>query len=466
MAALGTRACGAVAALALIALSVLSARDVSAGAHADAAQANAARRPLVLGYYVPYDSTSWDSLQANADQLDLVAAQWVTVNGCGGLASTDDQTLKDFAASRGISVVPSLLTSSAWLNHQLLTDEAARTNAIQQIVDYTLAEAYVGFDLDLEGVDAADRDALSAFVADTADALHAQQKLLTLAIPAKERDVTTGWAGPYDYAALGAAADLITIMAYEYRGPFSGPGSVAPVDWVQRVSAFASSQIPPDKVLLGLAFYGYDWNTTSGGTRSVGYPRAAVLADYYGADAQVDSAQQSLTFSYTAVAGEPTPPEATLRRPQHQVTARSAGTCDVAAPPTPTPAGRGGRRRWRAHPRNTRCGWKTAPVPRRGSPWSRGTGWAGSRRGGWDRKIPGCGRCSARGARRPASRRSPPPHRRQQRILDPARAAQPRSSGYSDRLDPARSPSSTLKAESPSVGPPSRWVAERRAAGS
>ena len=311
------------------------------GAAAASATASVTNRkgPLVLGYYVPYDTTSWNSLQAHADEVDLVGAQWVTTDGCGGLASTDDQTLKAFAEANGIRVVPSLLTSGYWLNHQLLTDETARANAIQHIVEYTLAENYAGFDLDLEGVNPDDRDALSAFVADTAAALHAQQKLLTLAIPAKVSDVTVGWAGAYDYAALGAVADLITVMAYEYRGPFSGPGSVAPFDWVQRVAAFASSQIPPSKLLLGLAFYGYDWNTTGGGSRSVGYPRAATLADFYAAQAQFDAAQQSLTFTYTAVAGDPTPPDDQLRRPaQHTVTTRSTGPCDVVPPPTPPPS--------------------------------------------------------------------------------------------------------------------------------
>src|SRR5205814_5063344 len=106
-----------------------------------------------------------------------------------------------------------------------------------------------------------DRAALSTFVQQLSTALHEQGKLLTLAIPAKDRDVTVGWAGAYDYAALGAAADLVTIMAYEYSGPFSGPGSVAPYEWVQRVLAFATGQIQPENVLLGVAFYGYDWNT-------------------------------------------------------------------------------------------------------------------------------------------------------------------------------------------------------------
>ncbi len=63
-------------------------------------QVGAARQPsgrVVLGYYVPYDPTSWVSLAEHVDQLDMVAAQWVTVDGCGNLASGDDQTLKRLA---------------------------------------------------------------------------------------------------------------------------------------------------------------------------------------------------------------------------------------------------------------------------------------------------------------------------------------------------------------------------------
>ena len=310
---------------------------VAAGSAAPAAGQPQAAHRLLLGYYVPYDSTSWFSLQAHAAELDIVAVQWVTIDGCGNLGSRDDRTLKQFARDHNLKVVPSLLTLSAWLNHQVLTDEAATANAIDQIVNYTLAEDYDGFDLDLEGVDPADRDALTGFVASVAEALHANDKLLTLAIPAKERDVTVGWAGAYDYAALGAQSDLVTIMAYEYRGPFSGPGSVAPFDWVQRVARFASSQIPPEKVLLGLAFYGYDWNTTSGGTRSIGYPQFAALAERYAAPVSFDPAQRSLTFEYEGIAGEPTPGVAPPARPNHVITVRNAPRCDVQPPPAPPP---------------------------------------------------------------------------------------------------------------------------------
>jgi spore germination protein YaaH len=131
-------------------------------------------------------------------------------------------------------------------------------------------------------------------------------------------------------------------MAYEYRGPFSGPGSVAPYDWVSRVAAYATHQIPPDKVLLGLAVYGYDWNTTSGGTLSLGYPQALAIAEQAQAEPGFDDAQQSLTFSYTADAGARPPSAPGAGRVSHAITVRGGPRCDAVAPsspgPTPTPA--------------------------------------------------------------------------------------------------------------------------------
>jgi hypothetical protein len=131
------------------------------GSHAESVRAG--RR--VLGYYVPYDPASWTTLEAQAHLIDIVAVQWVTIDGCGRLTSEDDQTVKRFAQAAGIAVYPSLLTNSGWLNERILTDDEAATRAIMQIVDYVLAEGYDGFDLDLEAVRPDDRDAYTAFVA-------------------------------------------------------------------------------------------------------------------------------------------------------------------------------------------------------------------------------------------------------------------------------------------------------------
>ncbi len=288
---------------------------------------------IVLGYYVPYDPTSWASFQAEAADLDYVDAQWVTADACGNIGSRDDRTLIAYANEHGVKVLPSLLASSGWVNHRLLTDPSTTDHFLNEIVSYVSEMGYPGFDLDMEGIDAGDRDAYSNFVAALADALHAHDKMLTLAIPAKTSDVRTGWGGPYDYRALGAHADLVLLMTYDYSWASGPPGSIAPQEWVGKVAKYAVSQIPPQKVLIGLAFYGYDWNTTVGGkARALIYSQAAALAQQYGTRIVTDRASRSGRFSYVARAGDTVPPPPSLQPLHHDIVVRTPDQCPVPSP--------------------------------------------------------------------------------------------------------------------------------------
>src|SRR5215204_629234 len=121
------------------------------------AAAQSGPRGTVLAYYVPYDATSWASLTQQVAHIDIVGAQWVTIDACGQLSSRDNQTLKQLTRQHGVAVHPSLLTLSAWLNRRLLNDEIIAARAIESIVTYVFEEDYAGFDLDLEGIDPADR---------------------------------------------------------------------------------------------------------------------------------------------------------------------------------------------------------------------------------------------------------------------------------------------------------------------
>ncbi|MCL5263832.1 MAG: glycosyl hydrolase family 18 protein [Chloroflexi bacterium] len=292
----------------------------------------------LLAYYVPYDPTSWASFQANADTIDYVAPQWVSVDACGNVGSGDDRTLIAFARSKGVRILPSLLTGNGDLNHRLLTDPATSARLAQQIVAYVVEEGYDGLDLDLEGVLATDRQAYTAFVKRLSTALHEQGKLLSVAIPAKASDVTTGWAGPYEYAAIAPYVDLAMIMTYEYSSPTGRPGSTAPYNWMDRVMGYVASQIPPEKVLMGVAFYGYDWNTTNPGerARALRHPQAAAIAAKFGATINLDPVTRSATFSYTLKRGDVMPADPKLPPLNHDISVRTRPACSVSSP-TPAP---------------------------------------------------------------------------------------------------------------------------------
>ena len=49
------------------------------------------------------------------------------------------------------------------------------------------------------------------------------------------------------------------IMAYDEHGPWSGPGPVGGLPWVERTVNVARSQVPAGRLMLGVAAFGFRW---------------------------------------------------------------------------------------------------------------------------------------------------------------------------------------------------------------
>ena len=62
-----------------------------------------------------------------------------------------------------------------------------------------------------------------------------------------------------DYGGLGAAANSVLLMTYEWGYTYSSPMAVAPINKVRQVIEYALSQIPVAKIDMGIPNYGYDW---------------------------------------------------------------------------------------------------------------------------------------------------------------------------------------------------------------
>lgn len=142
------------------------------------------------------------------------------------------------------------------------------------IVTEVLSRGYDGIDIDYENLYATDRDAFTTFIRELADALHAQDRLLTIAVHAKTAE-PGNWQGSQaqDWVALGSIVDEFRVMTYDFcwstgcEGTWNGgspPGPIDPHWWVDGVIRFATTQVDPAKVMLGVPFYAYDWPTGGG----------------------------------------------------------------------------------------------------------------------------------------------------------------------------------------------------------
>jgi spore germination protein len=208
----------------------------------------------------------------------------------------------------GVPLMPTISNHRAgsWdsaLIHRIIHDPGLRSRHVQAIVELVAKHHYAGVDIDYEELLAGDRAEFSAFIVQLASALHSRQKRLSVDVFAKTTDRGYDQRNlAQDYADLGAAADEIRIMAYDWHWSTSAPGAVAPLNWVSDVLHYAASQIPRPKIILGVPMYGYDWVGTKG--ELVSWIQAYQRSRANGSVVHWDKLAQTPWFTYESAKGE------------------------------------------------------------------------------------------------------------------------------------------------------------------
>jgi spore germination protein YaaH len=158
----------------------------------------------------------------------------------------------------------------------LLHNPAAVSQLINTVVTSAVDGAFPGVNLDFEAMLASDRDAFTGFVRQLASALHAKNEQLVVDIVPHDSGGTNKFSVAYDVANLGAAADLIDLMAYDEHGEGGTPGPVAGLDWDKSVLTATLPSLNPAHTLLGVPLYARTWSGGAG--TSAGYSDALASA--------------------------------------------------------------------------------------------------------------------------------------------------------------------------------------------
>lgn len=219
----------------------------------------------------PWDNASLTSIQLHAGSLDESNPVWYSMTSTGAIvANWNAENPTWIAAMTGTRIIPTIQnvvngSFDAAVAESLLATASSREAHAQAIANLVISKTWDGIDIDYERVPTTSRANFTAFVQLLAQKLHASNKQLSVTVYAKTSDAQN-WNGPgsQDWVALGAAADWIKIMAYDYHWSTSAPGAITPLTWLDQVAAYAESVIPPSRVIVGLPWYGYDWQGTSG----------------------------------------------------------------------------------------------------------------------------------------------------------------------------------------------------------
>ncbi|MDD4237421.1 MAG: glycosyl hydrolase family 18 protein [Desulfotomaculaceae bacterium] len=244
---------------------------------------------FVLAYYaVDYtgDMLSYDSLNSNYTWIDSIAIFNYLIDGRGNLIGQPYSQAVGLAKSRDIKslmLVHNYVEGfSSGLAHQVLSVEENRSNLENNILSLIEEHGLDGVNIDLEGIPIQDREYYSIFLQELKEKFSPYGFLLSVSIPARTaEDIPNNWSGAYDYVRIGEIADLVAVMTYDEHWFGGAPGPIASLPWVERVLNYSVSQIPREKILLGIPAYGYDWSS-DGECRSVSWNKAGELASENG----------------------------------------------------------------------------------------------------------------------------------------------------------------------------------------
>ncbi|HVA25455.1 MAG TPA: glycosyl hydrolase family 18 protein [Chloroflexota bacterium] len=259
-------------------------------------------QPRMLRWVYMVGSQLPDSIRQHPEDIDVLSPAWFHLDANGNVYGSDSPEVTQFAKAHGIKIMPIVANGEFDPDaaHAVLSDGGIQTNALNGLTWLVNNFGYDGINIDFENLYNSDRDGFSAFMTNVYARVHRENgKIVTLALASKTKETYDGFAGPFDYAGLAPNLDLAVLMTYDdhYAGGEAGP--VAPLDWVDQVVTYATKFIPPSKLLLGLPFYGYNWNVSTGGWASaVGYNDIVRTVFNHGPGIQMDQASGTPVYTY------------------------------------------------------------------------------------------------------------------------------------------------------------------------
>ena len=272
----------------------------------------------VTGYYTEDEGnipSSYNDLVEHGDALTDIAPFWYQLDAGGsgslhtldGVSPTETEQVISTAHREKVKVfamVYNTLYDSGVdgrdVTHRVLSDPNRRQALEDNIFHLLQDRGFDGVEIDMEDIYPADGQLFNQFIAELAARLHPAGYSISVDLPAKLSSQPNGsWADSFDYAGVGRYADRVVIMAYDEHGAYGGPGPIASLPWVEKVVTYALTCIPPQKIVLGLPAYGFDWNDNGTSPRYLSYNLAAQTAARYGAAISWSDGAQSPFFFYT-----------------------------------------------------------------------------------------------------------------------------------------------------------------------
>lgn len=261
----------------------------------------------VNGYAYPNINRS--VLQRTLPYLTYLSIFSHRVSSDGTLGTVNDSELISIAKASRVAPIMVITNTeesggfSSDVAHAVLETPETRENLINNVISTVTRKGYLGVDVDFEYIYPNDRELYNSFLTELKAELQPRGLTLSTAIAPKISATQVGTLyEAHDYAFHGSVVDYLIIMTYEWGYLYGPPMAVAPYSEVKRVLSYAVTEIPSQKILMGMPNYAYDWTLpfTKGRPAEILSINEAILrADNLGAEIQFNQTSQAPFYEYS-----------------------------------------------------------------------------------------------------------------------------------------------------------------------
>ncbi|MED2973716.1 LysM peptidoglycan-binding domain-containing protein [Fictibacillus sp. B-59209] len=266
-------------------------------------------RPVkeINAYISSYTPAIQKEIHSKGKYLTYITPFSYTINKDGTLNPPKDEVVLPAAKSESISplmVVTNFQngTFDTELISAVLSDTSIQSKLLNTILSVMKNKGYKGVNFDFEYISPNQREAYNQFLRRTVSLFKPLGYITSTALAPK---LSAGQKGilyeAHDYRAHGEIVDFVIVMTYEWGWIGGKPMAVAPLSEVKKVLEYALTEIPANKLVMGVPLYGYDWKLpfVQGTYAQTVSPQEAVdRARRYGASIQYDEKAQSPFYNY------------------------------------------------------------------------------------------------------------------------------------------------------------------------
>lgn len=245
-------------------------------------------------FYVAWDPQSFYSLRKNISKINLVLPEWFFIDPTADTLFTNiDKQAYDLIKAAGVKVMPMLSNSyhstfNGAALHRILNNPKKTDRLVTDVVTLLTRYHFSGINVDFEELAENNNQVLTNFQKKLYNTLHKNGFLVTQNVSPFNED--------YNYSELAKYNDYLFLMAYDQFSETGKPGPVSSQKWIQSAVNKLAAKVPPSRIVLNIAGYGYDWGADT--TISLSYQEALTLAREGDGKIKFDNDTYNLHFKY------------------------------------------------------------------------------------------------------------------------------------------------------------------------